>query len=242
MVVRIHPMHPSLAGVRTKYCAEKNSSLAIEVNRAEDSQIEPTQSFDTIASWSEEKDIVIESLLDALHVHQLRRKDTEASTRLHETMLLHALALEYKHRSLFEKAMSCLNEALSLVEAELKISLNNKMDYSKVDSAQFFTASAHLSTNTSSKRQENSLNLQSMTSSFSVQGNPIRPLMEAKSKILTTMGNILKLQKNKYDAIISFKQALTVLLDAGYPDESSRVCMMLRLIGRLQETSTETER
>ncbi len=123
--VRLHPLHPSLAVVGAKDTDRTTKT----VKNAEQYLHEGLgKNVDKAKAWSEDKDIVIESLLEALKIHRVRRKDSHTIVGSRETTLLHALALEYKHRSLFDKAITCLNEALLLVNEEVDLLISHTAD------------------------------------------------------------------------------------------------------------------
>jgi tetratricopeptide (TPR) repeat protein len=224
--VRIHPLHPSLAGERNKGNERLNYTID---NKAEQDSHELEKS----SSFYVEKDIVIESLLEALHIHRLRRKESDNYTLLHVTKLLHALSLEYKHRSLYDKAITCLNEALLLVQEEMTHLSDLQTDESKMNKSRSVTSSLNSSITSFSKLQSLHViqNGQSMPST-TIQ---LKSLLEEKSKLLSTLGNIFKAQKKMIDAIDSYADALLCLTNAGYPSESPPVSMVTRLIQRLQQ-------
>jgi tetratricopeptide (TPR) repeat protein len=226
--VRIHPLHPSL---RNKGNEKHKLNYTID-NKAEQNELEKSSSFYV------EKDIVIESLLEALHLHRLRRKESDNYTLSHVTKLLHALSLEYKHRSLYDKAITCLNEALLLVQEEMTHLSDLQTDESKMNKSRSVTSSLNSSITSFSKLQSLHLPIYDVTQN--VQSMPsttiqLKSLLEEKSKFLSTLGNIFKAQKKMIDAIDSYADALLCLTNAGYPSESPPVSMVTRLIQRLQQ-------
>lgn len=240
MHIHIHPLHPSLAGEKIKNDLIGNKSE--EFHEAEKE------------SMCSENDIVIASLLEALHLQRLRRMDSNHCSHSHVTKLLHALALEYKHRLFYEKAMTCLNEALILVRTELKNHQSTLHGIkTKVDGSQPETTSMNQNNRWEHSLRNNmpptsstlsSLRIsvskrRSLTPIHDVTHNDkntsisIQSLLEEKSKILTGMGNIFKLLEKTDDAKESYTNALAALTDAGYPPDSPQLSMLTRLIKRL---------
>mmetsp|Transcript_21098 Transcript_21098/g.29562 ORF Transcript_21098/g.29562 Transcript_21098/m.29562 type:complete len:226 (+) Transcript_21098:82-759(+) len=220
-MVQVHSSHPSLAG--NKPLGERPRDDDEIENFIQTPSTFDKGVYDENVENEDENDYVLESLEEVLQIQKERHGENHPSV----TRTLHSLALEYKIRSRYEQAISCLREAVELVTVRLEgPTFNNEEDSCNIEECKDDSSVSPKSIGSSST------NSTSQATAMVPEQKIL--LLEEKSCLLSCIGNIHKIRGMVKDSIDTYMEAVNLLIEAGYPGDSRKVNMIIRILKRLE--------
>jgi tetratricopeptide (TPR) repeat protein len=131
------------------------------------------------------------------------------------TRTLHSLALEYKVRGKFDKAVIMLKEGLNLLDERLAYEKNQA---DGEDDVSLDSRASHAST-------------------YKIPKANIKYMLEEKSVLYSCLGTIYRLRRLYNESIDYYIKSCDMLVDAEYTGECHRVKMMVRILKRTEAES-----
>lgn len=230
-VARIHASHPSLTESRPPRPPTINPDTRDDrngdrVRSGSESEHKSQSDYGSVKSndgsfmtMHKRNDHIILSIEEALSLQKTRLGNDHPSV----TRTLHSLALEYKVRGRYNKAIHHLKEALELLAVRMTPFSNivsqgeDLRDAASMDSC------------------ESSICVSSVESfASSVPLSEAIVLYEEQSVVYSCMGNIYMLRGMYKEAADCYISSVNNLVEADYDGASTRVIMMLRILKRAE--------
>jgi tetratricopeptide (TPR) repeat protein len=260
-VARIHASHPSLQqnppAPRFARPPRPNLPPTSPRGRGRDRRVQQHDTRDdqeednyhdlsqnpSFTTLHKKNDHIIQTIEEALVLEKTKLGIYDPSV----THTLHSLALEYKLRGRYEKAIEYLKEALDLLNQRLPPSFimdqgaaptsvgggerenyytnGEDDDASSMHSGSIFSSSNYTHNNSS------------ISQLVLHEQEDVLEILEEKSVLFACLGNIYKLRRMYKEAGEYYVQSINMLVEADYEGDSPRVAMMVRILKR-----TESER
>jgi len=236
-VARIHASHPSLSHLRPPRPPQNvnfdrrddrdgnrmRSNSGCGSEHKSQSDYESVKSNASFMTLHKRNDHIIQCIDEALSLQKKNLgKDHPSVTRT-----LHSLALEYKVRGRYDKAVMYLKEALELLEIRICpfsdiVTGRSSDDVDERDAASMDSCESSICASS----------LESFAASVPLGEAVI--LHEEQSVIYSCMGNIYTLRGMHAEAADCYVKSVNMLVEADYDGASSRVAMMVRLLKRAE--------
>lgn len=235
-VARIHASHPSLSLMRPPRPPTVNfdtrddrdgSRIRCESGSGSEhksqSDYESVKSNTSFITLHKKNDHIIQCIEEALSLQKAKLGKEHPSV----TRTLHSLALEYKVRGRYDKAMHCLKDALELLAMRIapfsdivtgrSSDGGDERDGASIDSCESSVCGS---------------SVESYAASVPLSEAVI--LHEEQSVVYSCMGNIYTLRGMNLEAVDCYVNSVNMLVEADYDGASSRVAMMVRLLKRAE--------